>query len=160
MRRRREVGGRGKAFVMFNSARVMWTVVVVVVVVVVALSVREARAQTDSRLAVGVSVAARAASSSDASGSADLGFELRLGDGERGWSWQNSFFGWFDTGVQESVATRVVGLGKLRVRPIIAGYGYNEDRSWLHPAGNDIETVTHDGDWIMGNYRRPIECFE
>ena len=108
---------------MFNNARVMWTVVVVM-----ALSVSDARAQTDSRLAVGISVTARAASSSDASGSANLGFELRLGDGERGWSWQNSFFGWFDTGVHQSVATRVVGLGQLRVRPIMAGYGY----TWIH----------------------------
>jgi hypothetical protein len=103
--------------------RVIWTVLVVA-----ALPVCDAHAQTDSRLAVGMSVTARAISSSDASGSANLGFELRLGHGEPGWSWQNSFFGWFDTGVQGSVATRVIGLGQLRVRPIMAGYGYTWTR--------------------------------
>ena len=35
-----------------------------------------------------------------------------------------------------------------------------QERSWLNPAGNDIETVTHDGDRMTGNCRRPIECFE
>jgi hypothetical protein len=35
-----------------------------------------------------------------------------------------------------------------------------QERSWLNPAGNDIETVTHDGDWMMRNCRRLIECFE
>src|SRR5579864_6888185 len=104
---------------MANGIRVIWTVVILA-----ALSVCEARAQTDSRLAVGVGLTTRAVSSSDASSSANLGFELRLGHVEQGWAWQNSIFGWFDTGVQESGAPRAVGLGHLRVRPIMAGYGY------------------------------------
>jgi hypothetical protein len=104
---------------MINSTRVIWTVVVVMV-----LSVCDARAQTGSRLAVGMSVTARLARSSDASGSANVGFELRIGHERQGWGWQSSFFNWFDTGVREPIAARTVDLGQLRVRPIMAGYGY------------------------------------
>jgi hypothetical protein len=88
------------------------------------LSVCDARAQTDSRLAVGMSVTTRLASASDASGSADVGFELRIGHEGQGWTWQHPFFNWFNTGVHEPIAARTVDLGRLRVRPIMAGYGY------------------------------------
>jgi hypothetical protein len=105
---------------MFDSNRVRWTVIAVIMLGVC----RDGRAQTDNRLAVGMSVTARAANSSDAGGSADVGFELRLGPAKAGWAWQNSFFGWFDTDVQETVPTRTIPLGDLRVRPLMAGYGY------------------------------------
>ena len=105
---------------MFDSPRILWTVVAIILLSIC----RDAGAQTDNRLAVGMSVTARAASSSDAGGSADVGFELRLGPAKSGWGWQNSFFGWFDTAVQEAVSTRTIPLGDLRIRPIMAGYGY------------------------------------
>jgi hypothetical protein len=104
---------------MFSATRVIWTAVIVMV-----SSVCDARAQTDSRLAVGMSVIARLASSSDASGSADVGFELRIGHELPGWGGQYSFLSWFDTGVHEAIAARTIDLGQLRVRPIMAGYGY------------------------------------
>ena len=106
---------------MFDTTQLLWTTVIAVIMLGVC---RDAHAQTDNRLAVGMSVTARAASSADASGSADVGFELRLGPAKAGWNWQNSFFGWFDTSVQEAVPMRTIPLGDLRVRPIMAGYGY------------------------------------
>jgi hypothetical protein len=86
--------------------------------------VTQARAQTDSRLAVGGSITARAASSSESGGSANVGFEWRLGHAMQGWGVQNSIFSWFDTDVQGTVGPGTVGLGNMRIRPIMAGYGY------------------------------------
>jgi hypothetical protein len=92
------------------------------------LCASEARAQTDNRLAVGMSVTTRLASSSSAAGSADVGFELRIGHERPGWVPQVSFFSWFDTDVQQSIAGRSSELGHLRMRPIMAGYGYTWTR--------------------------------
>jgi hypothetical protein len=91
---------------------------------VLTLPAQDASAQIDNRLAVGMSVTTRIASSSSAAGSADVGFELRLGHERQGWVPQVSFFNWFDTDVQQSVAGRSSELGQLRIRPIMAGYGY------------------------------------
>lgn len=97
----------------------IWTLVVVMV-----LSACDARAQTDSRLAVGLSVTAGVPSSLDTEGSAVVGFELRIGHEQQGWGSQYSLFGWFDAGIHQPIATQLVDFGKLRVRPIMAGYGY------------------------------------
>jgi len=88
------------------------------------LFVTQARGQTDSRLAVGGSLTTRAASSSEAGSSVSAGFEWRLGHAMEGWGVQNSIFSWFDTDVQGTIGPGVVGLGNMRIRPIMAGYGY------------------------------------
>src|SRR5207244_4241233 len=92
------------------------------------IHVPEACAQIDNRLAVGMSVTSRIASSSSAAGTADVGFELRLGHERPGWGPEVSFFSWFDTDVQQSLAGRQSELGQLRIRPIMAGYGYTWNR--------------------------------
>jgi hypothetical protein len=92
----------------------------------------QAVAQTDSRLAIGGSVTTRLATSSEAGGGADIGFEWRLGYAVPGWGWQNSLFSWFDSAVVGTIAgapgTAGAGtlfeLGNMRLRPIMAGYGY------------------------------------
>jgi hypothetical protein len=84
----------------------------------------QVQAQTDSRLAVGASITGRAASSSDSGGSADVGFEMRFGHTKPGWGVENSIFGWFDTDVHGTIGQSVVRLGDMRIRPIMAGYGY------------------------------------
>lgn len=128
---------------MLDSTRVIGTIVVAM-----ALSVCDAHAQTDSRLAVGMSVTARLASSSDASGSADVGFELRIGHERQGWSWQSSLFSWFDTGVHEPIAAPTVDLGQLRVRPIMAGYGY----TWIR--GRAAITADLVGGYTLNSFER------
>lgn len=95
-----------------------------IVVFMILLSVHDARAQTDSRLAVGANVTARVASSSDAGGSGSIGFEWRVGHAKPGWGWQDSIFDWFNTEVQGPIGSGTVELGQLRVRPLMAGYGY------------------------------------
>jgi len=108
---------------MINS-RMMWMAFVGAV-----LCASTARAQVDNRLAVGMSVTTRVASSSGADGSADVGFEIRIGHEREGWGPQYSFFNWFDTGVRyEPTAGRTIDLGQLRLRPIMAGYGYTHLR--------------------------------
>jgi hypothetical protein len=92
--------------------------------------VPEASAQVDNRLAVGLSVTSRIASSSGAGGSADVGFELRLAHERPGWGPEVSFFSWFNTDVQQPVTGpgRPSELGQLRIRPIMAGWGYTWTR--------------------------------
>ncbi len=81
-------------------------------------------AQDDNRLAVGLSVTTRAAGSSTAHASSDFGFEVRLGHERQEWAWAYSFFSWFDTGLQGQPIVAAESLGRLRVRPILLGYGY------------------------------------
>jgi hypothetical protein len=81
-------------------------------------------AQTGSRVAVGGSITANILPASGTGGSATLGFELRLGQEDPGWGVQTSIFGWFDTGIHESIAGITSDWGNLRLRPIMAGYGY------------------------------------
>jgi hypothetical protein len=87
-----------------------------------------AHGQTDNRLAVGGSVTTRIAGSSAAAASSDVGFELRIGHEHDGWDWAYSFFGWFDTDIQQSPIVSPSDLGRLRIRPIMLGYGYTKVR--------------------------------
>ena len=130
---------------MFNRSRAR-TRVILTAAVVTALSVSDARGQTDSRLAVGMSVTSRLASASDAGGGADLGFELRIGHEEQGWTWQHSFFNWFNSGVHEPIAGRTVALGQLRVRPIMVGYGY----TWVR--GRSAITADLEGGYTVNSF--------
>jgi hypothetical protein len=84
--------------------------------------------QIDNRLAVGGSVTTRIAGSSAAAASSDVGFELRIGHEHDGWGWAYSFFGWFDTDIEQPPVVSSSDLGRLRVRPIMFGYGYTKLR--------------------------------
>jgi hypothetical protein len=84
----------------------------------------EAAAQTDNKLAIGLSVTTRIAGSSRADASSDFGLDVRLGHEREEWGWAYSFFGWFDIGLQGQPMVPTERLGKLRVRPIMVGYGY------------------------------------
>jgi hypothetical protein len=127
---------------MVKCGRTICTVAVSVV-----LSVCNASAQTDSRLAVGASVTTRVTTSSDAHGSAAVGFEWRLGHATPGWGWQTSLFGWFDTDVEGPVATSRIDLGHVRVRPIMAGYGY----TWVR--GRTAITADLVGGYTLNSFR-------
>jgi hypothetical protein len=110
---------------MFNGTRVIG------IVLMLGVSVSPATAQTDSRLAVGLSVTTGLAPSSGAEGDVDVGFELRIGHERPGWGTQISLFSWFDSGIRQPIATGTVDFGKLRSRPIMAGYGYTWVRERL-----------------------------
>jgi hypothetical protein len=87
-----------------------------------------AHGQTDNRLAVGGSITTRIAGSSAAAASSAVGFELRIDHETDGWGWAYSFFGWFDTDIQQPPAVSSSDLGRLRVRPLMLGYGYTKIR--------------------------------
>jgi len=73
-------------------------------------------------------VTTRIAGSSAAAASSDVGFELRIGHEHDGWGWAYSFFGWFDTDIEQPRVVSSSNLGRLRVRPIMLGYGYTKLR--------------------------------
>jgi hypothetical protein len=104
-------------------------------------------AQTGSRLAVGASVTTRVATSSDAGGGAAIGFEWRPGHATPGWGWQTSLFGWFDTDVQGPLAGSPIDLGHVRIRPIMAGYGY----TWVR--GRTAITADLVGGYTLNSFR-------
>ena len=86
-----------------------------------------ARAQIDNRLAVGGSVGGRFSNSSVTDGGSDFGLEIRIGHEHDGFGPQLSFLGWFEADVHdESMTTRTPTFGSLRIRPIMAGYGYTK----------------------------------
>jgi hypothetical protein len=92
--------------------------------VLAVLSSRTAAAQMDNRLAVGGSVTSPIAGSSTTAASSAIGFELRLGHEEEQWGWASSFFSWYDMDLEAAATLRAGAPGQLRVRPVLAGYGY------------------------------------
>jgi len=85
--------------------------------------VSSARAQEGSTLAVGVNYTARAADASGTHGSSGIGFAWRLGHGGTGWGWATGL-SWFSADIDRPVGGRSIEIGELRVRPLMAGYGY------------------------------------
>jgi hypothetical protein len=109
-----------------------------VLTVLVVLSSETVAAQTDNRLAVGGSVTSRIAGSSVTDASAHIGFELRLGHEREEWGWAYSFFGWYDMELEASPAMPPSTLGRLRVRPVMLGYGY----TWIRgPASITVDML-------------------
>ena len=130
------------SLVMLNCGRTLR-----IAAVCLGLPVCSVSAQTDSRLAVGASVTTRVTTSSEAGGGAAVGFEWRLGHGTPGWGWQTSLFSWFDTDVQGPVATDTFALGHVRIRPIMAGYGY----TWVR--GRPAITAGLVGGYTLNSFR-------
>ena len=87
------------------------------------VGVSPASAQTDGWLAVGTGILTRVATK-DGTGidNAPL-FLFRLGRGEDGWGVRYGF-NWFTTEVDRSLAGQSQPFGRLRVRPLLIGYGY------------------------------------
>lgn len=88
-----------------------------------ALATPPAEAQTDGWLSVGTGIMARA-TTRDGSGT-DLApiFIVRLGRGGEGWGIRYGF-NWFTTDVDRSLGGLSQPFGRLRVRPVMLGYGY------------------------------------
>jgi hypothetical protein len=93
------------------------------VAIAIAAFSSSARAQEENRLAVGVTYTARAADASGTHGSQGIGFAWRLGHGGTGWGWATGL-SWFSADIDRSVGGRSIEIGELRVRPLMAGYGY------------------------------------
>lgn len=83
----------------------------------------EAFAQTDGFLAVGAGVVARATTGAGAGDTHDPTLIIRLGRGRQGWGLRYGF-NWYSTELERSLAGENRPFGRLRVRPLLLGYGY------------------------------------
>ena len=60
---------------------------------------------------------------SDAAGAKTVGLLWRFGQGHEGWKWQYGL-GWYSTDIAWQIGGERTEIGKLSVKPIMAGYGY------------------------------------
>jgi hypothetical protein len=112
----------------------------VLVALLVFIGVSEAHAQSDNRIALGANFSIRGLVDESAHGHRGIGLLWRFGEGDSGWGWQWAL-NWFDADIRQSVGGSTVELGELRVRPIMAGYGYSYRR------GRQLFTAS-----ILGGY--------
>lgn len=84
-----------------------------------------ASAQTEGTVAVGLAVSSRSATESGAGGGAGVGFTWRIGHDRTGWGWHYGL-GWYTTDLEQPIASRPTRFGALRIRPVVAGYGYTQ----------------------------------
>ena len=82
-----------------------------------------ALAQSENRVAVGASVSPKTSFSPDSRSGTGVGFLWRIGEGREGWGWKYGL-GWYSTDIDEPVLGQTLPFGKLRIRPILGGYGY------------------------------------
>lgn len=74
-------------------------------------------------VAVGLSVSARRGAEETTIGHLSPGPVLRIGRGCTGWGVQTGL-GWFSADLEQPLGSTVAGFGELKIRPILAGYGY------------------------------------
>jgi hypothetical protein len=87
-----------------------------------------ADAQENNRFAIGVSYSHRLANDESARGHRGVGIKWRLGHSKTGWD-KEFGLGWFSTDVDRKIGGRSVSFGELKIRPIVAGYGYTHSIS-------------------------------
>ncbi len=83
-----------------------------------------ASAQTDGGwLAVGAGIVTRTSPEPDAGNNHALAFVFRLGEPRTGWGIRYGF-NWFATDLDRPLSGSLQPFGRLRVRPLLGGYGY------------------------------------
>ncbi|MGE0702963.1 MAG: hypothetical protein AB7F99_18325 [Vicinamibacterales bacterium] len=82
-----------------------------------------ALAQTGNTFAIGISGGPVGAVDDHVDGHARLGPLIRLGTADEGWQWKVGF-NWYGADVEEEVDGSFQQFGRLRIRPIMGGYGY------------------------------------
>lgn len=75
-------------------------------------------------VAVGLSVSARQGTDDRTIGHVSPGPVLRIGRGCTGWGVQTGL-GWFSADLEQPLGSTVAGFGELKIRPVMAGYGYS-----------------------------------
>lgn len=98
--------------------------VVVLALVCSAWLCGEASAQTDGGwLAVGAGIVTRTSPEPDAGNNHALAIVFRLGEPRTGWGIRYGF-NWFATDLDRPLSGALQPFGRLRVRPLLGGYGY------------------------------------
>jgi hypothetical protein len=90
----------------------------------VILSAGPAVAQTDNRLALGGSFLTSVAGDSRDTTNNSVTFEMRLGHEHEQWGVAASFLGWYTANFDTPSLSPSRRMGGVRVRPLLAGYGY------------------------------------
>lgn len=75
-------------------------------------------------VAVGLSVSARRGTDERTIGRVSPGAVIRIGRGCTGWGLQTGL-GWFSADLEQPLGSTVAGFGELKIRPVMAGYGYS-----------------------------------
>lgn len=89
----------------------------------VAVGAHEAAAQSDGFIAVGAGVVMRASQEIDVQDAHGPAFLVRFGPRGEGWGFRYGL-NWYSTGLRPSGDRETVPFGRLRVRPLLVGYGY------------------------------------
>ena len=104
-----------------------WLLVCLVAALLVGWPSGRAEAQEGNRFAIGIAFNEKAVSNSIARGNDGLAVTWRLSHDRPGWGWHYGF-GWFAADLEDLDAPRPTGqhvlIGEVRVRPLMAGYGY------------------------------------
>lgn len=75
-------------------------------------------------MAVGGSVSAKQGADERTIGHISPGPVLRIGRGCTGWGVQTGL-GWFSADLEQPLGSAMAGFGELKIRPVMAGYGYS-----------------------------------
>lgn len=86
-----------------------------------------AEAQRDGWIAAGGGIVTRASREPGVGDSVGPSFLIRLGRGGSGWGMRYGF-DWFSTDLDRPIGGEAQSFGRLRVRPVLAGYGYSVQR--------------------------------
>jgi len=97
--------------------------VAILAVYTLLLSPTAAQAQEKNSFALGVNFTQRIASDDKTQASGGIGVSWRLGHSEEGWGFTYGL-GWYGSDIERSIGGRNMYFGELKVRPIVAGYGY------------------------------------
>ena len=94
-----------------------------------------AAAQTKNRVAVGVSIAAKQAVGEEATGTFGPGITWRFGTSREGWHLKYGL-SWYKAEISRTIADEAQAFGRLRVRPVMVGYGYTHVMGKTSVSGN------------------------
>jgi hypothetical protein len=82
-----------------------------------------AHAQSAGKFALGAQLSTRTAAGPENGGHLGVSFLWRFGQSKTGWGWHYGL-NWFGTDLSRTIGGPNTEFGKLRVRPIMGGYGY------------------------------------
>ena len=106
-----------------------WAATSIVLAGVMAATPTRAFAQVGNKIAVGVATTTRLTDNAAADGAFEIGVQWRILHDRPGWGFQYDAINWFNTDIHQTVAGQLIQMGDLRIRPILAGYGY----TWTRP---------------------------
>jgi hypothetical protein len=93
------------------------------VLLMVLLAASSAQAQSEGKFAVGAQLSTRTPAGPDNGGHLGVSLLWRIGQSKTGWGWHYGLH-WFATDLDRSIGGLDTEFGKLKVRPIMGGYGY------------------------------------